>query len=301
MSIGYLDLDFTDSERLKVVSKSSQYDPTLIHAAAPYVGESVSKSINIDPQYLAANLSAFERGERIDVSSLTFSMDVEIDVDFAAAQRSRDELVAKASELLFRAVRQDAKMVCLNAVKLYRSWHAPAEDKGWTSISDNKTLADKWHYVPVKKGRTLQIFEAWERVNFAYRSLVVVTVDKSTDIDTYRSIAFVLSRPSEMLDPSLDELFLLERRAGKEHVTPTDALEAAKRQMKSIGEKYYFCFRPSIPKEAVGAFTYAGMLLPGYRVEGEELPRCFTGRESFCSGRECAACTDCPYKKGDKQ
>ena len=217
---------------------------------------------------------------KIDLDVLTFSTPEQLRKELNIYNGASAVDFKSLCELADEIAKNELALRCIKAAIAYQEWTPPEEHPDWERVDTD------------------------DFVSF-YRSNAVYEVRAAVDGP---------SKPCE--NGRWDCRYRIQLRKVKPSgETPNVIQEVEKsfdnykaawaymdRRVRYISEKYFPLEEPCVPRENERDFTWAGMLLPGYRLEGESLPHCFRRKEDakympdVCIGRECAACKLCRYR-----
>lgn len=142
-----------------------------------------------------------------------------------------------ASEIAYR---------CLKAAQEYQEWTLPEFQREWTQT---KSVG----------GNVFSISNA------------VYTAEIYIVHETWRKKPYRVSYVVRMRDvrPTLPTPGIIVEQGEQCYADPSDAMSCVERRQKAYDKKYFSEDVPPIPKGYDQVFTWAGALLPGYRVEEE--------------------------------
>lgn len=217
----------------------------------------------------------------IDAESLTRWPEASIQAELIDITDESECVRRKLTELADHMAYLKAREQVIDAVRQYRAWTPPSFSREWKEETRQDGKLIVWTISNL-------VYEMQARMD-----LQCGTVRCSYTIQT-RIVQPGITPDAVYVKRVLDKRFAKEE-AGRAY------LDARRKQYE---KKYFSEDCPPLPSEIAFCFTWAGMLLPGYRFEGEKLPHCFLrendGKPGVCEGRACAVCTDCPFKREEK-
>lgn len=219
-----------------------------IFSSGKFAAESlvINRNINILPGTLAP--AACKTG--VDMGDY-----VSPNADSATRQNLREELEireaynkqldAQLKSLVNQRCASEIAYRCLKAAQEYQEWTLPEFKREWTQT---KSVGD--------------VFSI---------SNAVYTAEICIDHETWRKKPYRVSYVVRMRDvrPTLPTPGIIVEQGEQCYADPSDAMRCVERRQKAYDKKYFSEDVPSIPKEYAQVFTWAGALLPGYRVEEE--------------------------------
>ena len=250
--------------------------------------------------------------DKIDLGILTSS----------TAEELRDELkiteglLKNATQKLADAANDAAKHVLdrhlLKAAIRYQEWTPPEFQNEWIEQSDN--LVESLSAPPAG-------VRFWARENAVYKAQVQIVHTPASEALEFMGVKLGEPVQEKWMCNTLvwlrsfewqqqEEVMAFER---KEIVCASmeEAERRANANMERLTKKYFAedwpCVPDSLPtfQGLPTHFCYARMLLPRYRLKGEELPHCFkqTTYEDApaCIVRASNACKTCPYRRKKKE
>lgn len=234
---------------------------------------SVYRNVGIDLH----TATAYCGKEAIDLSDLTLetqdALREKIEILEGAMKSEYDDLFRLADEL---AVAQLQRR-CLAAVVAYKNWTPLAYNNVWVRTED-------------------RLFTSWVRSNMVYHCRFEL---QKNAVDGKFVVRYVL-RFQAVMGEEPDHI----KENFKKFTKEDDAMKYLEGRMNAFDKKYFNELCPPIPAEYAREFTWAGMILPGYRIEGEAVPRCFRRKDdvkyqyqdNICAGRQCEVCKGCALR-----